>query len=144
MFSKPSKTAVVSYPGETIKTPYLGNLNDVRPEPIPSSGYARAQWYSDNSWMAASERPTYGLFTNATGQPIVGVNQRGVNGALRDVEWTDGYFTGYIDLSYPEQITLQSPAVGDIWGVQVRGSQGLNVPGEDQVYVTSDTQTVWT
>lgn len=136
------KVPVRAESGESLPVPYLGDMNDIRTMPVPGSGMDRAQWYA-NSVPNADVRAN-AIFSSSTQVNRIGANQRGVDGPVRGEEWTDGYYTGYIDVTFPEPATREADNLGSFWDTQVGSSKGLNVPGEDQVYVDQDTQSVWT
>lgn len=137
----PRKAAVSSVAGEVIRVPYLGDMNQMRSMPVPDSGYARAEWYA-NGAPYADVRTDY-IASSTGNMNRIGANQRGIDGALRGAEWNDGFYTGYITATYPEAASREADVLGSFWDTQVSSSAGLNVPGNDQVYVTVDTSSVW-
>ncbi len=136
------KAPVKSVAGESLQVPYLGDMNDIRTMPVPGSGMDRADWFANS--VPNSDVRANAIFSSSTRVNLIGSNQRGVDGPVRGEEWTDGYFTGYIDMAFPEEKTRNADDLGSFWDTQVGSSKGLNVPGEDQVYVDQDTQSVWT
>jgi hypothetical protein len=136
-----SKVSVVAESdNDTIQTPYLGDIGDVRTMPEPSSGYDRANWFAQNTLGDPKSRAS---FASSSGRASIGSMARGVNGTEADDYWTDSYWTGYNVVNLPEQYTQQSDNVGSIWGVQTQASKGLNYLTWDQVYVNQDMQSVW-
>jgi hypothetical protein len=136
LFTGKKHAPVASNPGEIVRAPYLGDMNDVRVMPMPASGMERAAWFANSIFP---EDQTL----NAASIGI-GSKQRGVNGPVRGGEWGDDFYAGYIEVSYPDRKTQESDNLGPYWLYQTQQSSGLNVPGNDQVYVNKDTQSIWT
>ena len=135
------KAPVRAESGESLQVPYLGDMNDIRSMPVPGSGMDRAEWYANS--VPNSDIRANSIFSSSARMNSIGANERGVGGPIRQ-EWTDGYYTGYIDVTLPAPETREADDLGSFWNTQVGSSKGLNVPGNDEVYVDQDTQSVWT
>ncbi len=140
-FMSKKKPAVRSEKGETIQVPYLGDMNDVRGMPVPGSGMDRADWFAEG--IPRPDVKSDSIPTSSSKKNKIGSNQRGINGAVRGEEWGGDYYTGYIKTTFSDPKTRESDDLESFWKTQVGSSKGLNVPGEDQVYVDQDTQSVW-
>lgn len=140
---KSSPKSDTLYGDSTIFAPYGGNMSDIRSVPQAQSGMARASWFAENMMPYGSDEIANTPIQLGTYKTGFGSLHRGVNGVFGGSALTDSFYTAYNVVGYPDQKTLQADSVGGIWDVQMNVSKGLNYPNNDQVYVSQDTQSLW-
>jgi hypothetical protein len=136
------KRTVASFKGSPVSNVAPLEASGMDPQrivQIPQSGLERAEWFAKSEPNLGTQ--SLGLCSG--GMLAIGKNERGVQGAERDESFASLTLSRHNYANFPDPATLTSDDAAKIWNAQVAATRGL-YDGDKEVYVSEDTQTIWT
>jgi len=107
--------------------------------PVPQSGLERAEW---SSKMIGAPPARAATFCTA-GAPSIGKMERMVQGAERDAWSGSLVIRSHSGYDYNDPVSENSENLPYVWTAQTSSSNGLWHGERDDVYVSNDSETIW-